>query len=112
MIFLFIIIGFIFLSMIGFIIILFGINYKSKKYRKWLWNLKPGDNILVYIYSNYCECTREATVITGFNGEHIEAKIKPDCSKCAELMSKNDKGKITCWYEVTKFDSVYKNSNK
>lgn len=89
---------------LGSIGLLFSIVYKSQKHYKWFMSLRPGDKIIVSIYSRFCECTREATVTKASDGKYIEAKVDADCSNCAEFNSKDEKGEITCWYHVTKFD--------
>lgn len=93
---------------VGFIYI-FKLAHESDKHLKWFRALKPGDRVLVRIYSKYCECAREAVVTKGCmdnDGKHIEADLLPDvtkaCSLCAELNSM-EIGNVTCWYKVTSF---------
>jgi hypothetical protein len=77
------------------------------KFKKWFYNLKPGDKILVKIYSNYCDCYREATVTKSSDNKLISAKMDDvvynKCKECALFKSKNDKGEVTCYYDMTKF---------
>ena len=92
---------------IGFLIIA-KIAYDQDKQFKWFHSLKEGDRILVRIYSEYCECAREATVVGEPHGKYLEAKIDDDamikCKECAEINSKNNKGQLTCWNQITHFD--------
>jgi hypothetical protein len=78
---------------VGFIFI-FGLAREADKHLKWFRSLKPGDRVLVRIYSKYCECAREAVVIKSCmdnGGKYIEADLLPDvtqtCSLCDELNS-------------------------
>lgn len=77
------------------------------EFKKWFNNLKPGDKILVKIYSSYCECDREATVTESSYNKFIVAKMDDmtynKCKECALFKSQNDKGNLTCYYDATKF---------
>lgn len=97
-----IILGFIIFGSLAF---LFKIVYDSHRKEKWFNSLKPGDNIVVWIYSEYCECIRDAVVTKPSDGKYIEAQIIDieKCKNCAEFNSKNKEGKETCWYNVSKF---------
>ena len=90
----------------GFLIIGF-FTYESDRHLKWFNSLKEGDHILVRIYSNYCECAREAVVTKPTDGKYITAEILPDvittCEECALVNSLSDKKTPTCWYNVTMF---------
>ena len=84
---------------------LFKIVYSSDKHYNWFMKLKPGDKILVMIYSHFCECLKEAEVTKASNGKYLEAKILDIefCKNCAEFNSKDKKGEQTCWYNVVMF---------
>ena len=72
----------------------------------WFSNLKPGDKILVVIFSEFCECKREATVIKVPEGSYIEASIDDisECLKCAKIKSiTSGMNETSCWYNVTQF---------
>ena len=90
------------LIVLGFAL-MFKIVYDSDKKRKWFLSLKPGDKIKVWIFSQYCECTRDAEVVKSSDGKYLEAKILEDCSFCSAAKSKNKKGEETCWNKVTYF---------
>jgi preprotein translocase subunit YajC len=93
---------------LGFIII-YKLAYDADKHLKWFNSLKPGDKVLVQIYSKYCQCAREAVVIKcsmDNGGKHIEANLLPDVTQRCELCSKVnsiDGEDSTCWYNVTSF---------
>ena len=74
---------------------------------KWFSNLKPGDKILVRIFSDSCECKREATVINVPKNSHIEAKIDniDNCLDCAKIkaLTKSGMNESSCWSHVTEF---------
>lgn len=74
--------------------------------RKWFKNLKDGDKVLVRIYSKFCECTRESTVLQN-DGKNITARMSEEvhnnCVTCANLRAIDDDGENTCYYFVTKF---------
>lgn len=84
---------------------LFKIVYDAQRKHNWFMNLKKGDKINVWLYSQYCECPREAVVTKESDGKFIEAMIiyLDDCESCADLNSKNKEGVITCWNKVTLF---------
>lgn len=78
------------------------VHDKNKTY--WIMKLKPDDKISVTIYSQYCECERDAkfTKISD-DGICIEATIMEDCKSCSEARSKDKDGKETCWYKISSF---------
>jgi TPP-dependent indolepyruvate ferredoxin oxidoreductase alpha subunit len=86
-------------------VMLFKIVYDAQRKHNWFMKLKPGDKIKVWLYSQYCECTREAIVSKESDGKFIEAMIinPEECEACAEMNSKNKDGVITCWNKVTLF---------
>lgn len=90
---------------IAAIALLLKIVYDSQKKHRWFMNLKPGDEVSVWIYSEYCECARNAVVTKPSDGKYIEAQIIDieKCKNCSEFNSKNKEGKETCWYNVSKF---------
>jgi len=94
---------FLWVFMIAMAALLLKIVYDSNKKEKWFMNLKPGDKIVVGIYSNYCECFRDAEVTKISDGKFIKAKITENCKNCAEAKSKNKYGDETCFYHVTLF---------
>lgn len=77
------------------------------KRNKWLKSLKPGDKILVRIYSKTCECVCEATVTKALERDFINATLdevnRKNCESCSKLKGED------CWYDVTRF---YKNNIK
>jgi len=85
--------------------LLFKVVYDSDKRYKWFMKLKPGDKILVKIYSFHCDCGKEATVTKESDGKYIGAEVVDieRCKGCAEINSRNKAGEITCWYNVTMF---------
>ena len=83
--------------------LLFKVVYDSDKRYKWFMSLKPGDKIRVWVFSQYCECTREAEVTKVPDGREIEAKILEDCKECSLANRRNKNGEETCWYNVTRF---------
>jgi hypothetical protein len=87
---------------------IFKLAYDQNAHFKWFHSLKEGDRILVRIYSENCECAREATVVSEPHGKFLEAKIDDNilsrCKECAELNSKNNKGQLTCWNQMILFD--------
>lgn len=98
-----------------FFIMLFYYAFKHDMHVKWFKSLKPSDEVSVTIYSEYCNCSRNATVTKSIDEDNlIEAKMDEQtlakCKNCANFKSINDKGEITCWYQVTKFtkEDVYK----
>jgi len=84
---------------------MFRIVLDAHKKEKWFNSLKPGDNIVVWIYSEYCECMRDAVITKSSNGKFIEAEIIDieKCKTCSEFHSKDKSGKETCWYNVQSF---------
>lgn len=102
------------LIVIAIILILLKIVLSKTKKYNWLRSLKPGDVVLVRVYSKMCECLKEATVTKSLENNHLEAKIidHKKCEDCAAINSKETKlSNITCWYNVTKFhkNNVVKN---
>lgn len=99
------------------IVILIEIVYNSQKKYKWFKNLKPGDEIIVTIFSENCECERPSIVKEQL-GNNVKAEMLTDtitnCENCAKINSKNEKNEPTCWYKVTVFNKkdVYKIENK
>lgn len=71
------------------------INQLDRKIN-WFNSLKPGDNILVEIFSEDCECFVQALVITPAIGKTIIAKVIVDNYSCDQCN--------TCWKHVTMFD--------
>jgi hypothetical protein len=70
------------------------------KHYKWFNSLKPGDLILVMIFSESCECYKEAMVIEEPVGKFVEARMSTDeTEKCILCHKAND----TCLYQVTQF---------
>ena len=90
-----------------FLLGLFFVSYfhmkKLDKKVEWFNNLKTGDEIKVRIYSKYCECLKDATVVK-HDGKYIEAEIKEinKCEECSQLNA-TDENSNTCWYKVTFF---------
>ena len=80
---------------------------KSISNNKWFSNLKPGDKVLVRIFSDSCECMREATVINVPEDAHIEAKVDDidKCLDCAKIkaLTKSGMNESSCWSHVTLF---------
>lgn len=58
--------------------LMFRIVNKMDSHYKWFNNLKPGDMILVTIYSNSCECHKEAMVISEPKRKYVEAQMSTD----------------------------------
>lgn len=110
------------LSAIGILFLFLIIN--GIRRNKWFMNLKPGDEILVKIFSEDCDCYKKAIVVKSpskkistdkYNNPYCEdsssyrevstylVEVKFDqetinkCKKCAEEHDNN------CWYNVTKF---------
>jgi hypothetical protein len=95
------------LSFAVIVLLLVGI----KKIRKIIWfdKLKPGDKILVRIYSANCDCYRHAIVnksaIDGFITASLDSETQSKCKECAFINSGTDSGPdITCWYGVDLFN--------
>lgn len=90
----FLIIGF---ATIGYLV------YRYDKHYKWFMALKVGDKVLVRIYSQYCECAREATVVAPVKDKYIEVvlseEVKQSCIDCSNTNGANG----SCWYQVTQF---------
>lgn len=61
---------------------------------KWFTNLKPGDKILVQIFSEDCECFVKATVIESAKNGYVNAEVSKDAKLCK---------KLSCWSNVTTF---------
>lgn len=91
---------------IGLLALLGKIVIDAQRKEKWFRKLKPGDHINVWIYSNYCECIREAIVTKPAVGKYIGAKIIDlnICKDCSEINSKDKNNVETCWYKVEEFD--------
>ena len=86
-----------------FFIMLFYHAFKHDMYVKWFKSLKPGDEVSVTIYSENCNCSRNATVTRSVDEDNlIEAKMDEQtlskCKNCAIT-----KGEDTCWHQVTMF---------
>jgi len=79
--------------------------YQSDKHLKWFNSLQPGDQVLVRIYSKYCECARVATVTVASDGKYIQCtmseQVSKDCKDCAAINGRDSKGNNTCWHHVT-----------
>lgn len=102
------------LIVIAIILILLKIVLSKTKKYNWLRSLKPGDVVLVRVYSKMCECLKEATVTKSLENNFLEAKIidHKKCEQCAILNSKEtENGAVTCWYNVNRFhkNNVVKN---
>ena len=84
------------------------IVYKSDKHYRWFKTLKPGDRVLVRIYSINCNCEAKATITSEANGKYINALIDSKdykhCETCAHLNGDGNNGVNTCWYNITKFN--------
>lgn len=87
------------LVLIGFFFI-FKWAYELDKSYKWFNSLKPGDMIMVEIFSNYCECFVEEMVTNEPNGKYIEAELSTDMKKECENCRKANN---TCLYNVNLF---------
>lgn len=81
------------------------LKYESSQHTDWFSNLKPGDKIFVQIYSNDCECLKEAIVINSAIGNYIDAKIVDleKCISCSKINAIDENNNNTCWYNVTRF---------
>lgn len=88
-----------FFIIIGFIFIIKW-TYDLDNHYKWFNSLKPGDMILVEIFSNDCECFIEAMVVSEPFGKYIEAEISTDKKKgCQHCHKANN----SCLYDVNVF---------
>jgi hypothetical protein len=76
-------------------------TYELDKHYKWFNLLKPGDTILVTIFSENCDCKKEAMVIEEPVGKYVEAQLSTDeKSKCKSCDKAND----SCFYDnITSF---------
>jgi len=87
------------LLIIGFTCIFIGYYQKNKHY-KWFSKLKQGDKVLVNIYSDNCDCYKEAMIISPPDRKFVEAymstDVKHSCKKCINADS-------SCKYDVTMF---------
>lgn len=90
------------------LLIIFLLNYiirefnKNKKFKI----IKPGDKVLVTIYSEYCECERESNVIEKYENKikaRISEEVNKKCLQCSNFKAINEEGKNTCNYFVTEF---------
>jgi len=101
--------GYLILSalILGFFYVLIRHVMEDQKHYKWFYSLKPGDRILVRIYSQFCDCPIEAVVVDSAHNKYITAQIDNDtvnkCKQCAEANGTDQKGSNTCYYEVTMF---------
>jgi len=87
----------------------FIITWKIIK-KEWFRNLKKDDVVSVTIYSENCQCEVGATVVNPVDDDDtIEVRISKEnldkCRNCAEIKGYNDKGEMTCWYNVKFFKS-------
>ena len=91
--------------------ILIFVIYKSilNRFSKtnWFSNLKQGDKILVRIFSDSCECLKEATVVNSPTNSYIEAKVDDvnKCLDCAKIkaLTKSGMNESSCWSHITLF---------
>lgn len=92
------------LIFLGFVI-LSKFVYDSVKKNRLFKKLKVGDKILVWIYSDFCECTKEAIVTKEYDGEFISAKIEnPEkFEECVSCHSINESGNPTCGFSAQLF---------
>lgn len=75
-------------------------TYQLDKHYEWFNSLKPGDNILVTIFGNDCECQKEAMVIAEPIGKYVETQMSTDEKlKCSSCHKAND----SCFYQATLF---------
>jgi hypothetical protein len=91
------------------VILLFIVVFKKIRKRIWFNNLKPGDKILVRIYSANCDCYKHSIVTNsvsdGFITASLDSETQSKCKECAFLNSGTDSGPdITCWYGVDSFN--------
>lgn len=66
-----------------------------------------GDEILINVYSDNCDCVRNAKV-TDIKDNQVYANLSVtttlSCITCAETNSKNSKGENTCKWSTSKFN--------
>lgn len=89
-----------------FLVLISKLRYDSKQHYKWFLNLKPGDKVYVQIFSQNCECLKEAIITSTPVGSYVEANIidVDKCKSCALLNSKEtEESEPTCWYQVSRF---------
>ena len=93
------------LVIIGYVI---KFTWQDDKHHRWFSNLKPGDHVLVRIFSINCDCSAKATITSLPNGKSITAKLDnkdyDKCKTCAEINGTDDKNNETCWYHITTFN--------
>ena len=62
--------------------------WELDKHYKWFSELKPGDIIIVEIFSNECECQGKAKVLKEPYGKYVEAEMFPETKKMCEHCEK------------------------
>jgi len=78
--------------------------YKKDKHYKWFNNLKPGDKVLVTIYSDNCECQKESMIVSEPFNKYVEAYLSTDIKRtCRYCYKTNGMKNRSCKYDITLF---------